>query len=49
MSEVFLGSALKQQRQKVHLATKLPSWFIQSRADMDRYLNSSSQAADGSH
>jgi len=39
MSELFLGRALKQQRDKVYVATKLPSWFIQSRADMDRYLD----------
>jgi hypothetical protein len=39
MSELFLGWALKQQREKVYVATKLPSWFIQSRADMDRYLD----------
>src|ERR1035438_6358047 len=39
MSELFLGRALKQLRQKVHVATKLPSWFIESRADMDRYLD----------
>jgi uncharacterized protein len=39
VSELFLGSALSGQRQKVHVATKLPSWFIESRADMDRYLD----------
>jgi uncharacterized protein len=39
LSELFLGSALKQHREKVYVATKLPSWFIQSRADMDRYLD----------
>ena len=39
MSELFLGRALKKQRQKVQVATKLPSWFIGSRADMDRYLD----------
>jgi predicted aldo/keto reductase-like oxidoreductase len=39
MSELFLGSALKQHRKKVYVATKLPSWFIQNRADMDRYLD----------
>jgi predicted aldo/keto reductase-like oxidoreductase len=39
MSELFLGHALKNQRQKVHLATKLPSWFVESRADLDRYLD----------
>ncbi len=39
-SELFLGRALKDgYRQKVHLATKLPSWLIQSRGDMDRYLD----------
>ena len=39
VSEVFLGKALKKHRQKVHLATKLPSWFIETRGDMDRYLD----------
>src|SRR5208283_2814139 len=39
MSEVFLGRALKGRRHKVHVATKLPSWLIGSRADMDRYLD----------
>jgi len=39
MSEVFLGKAIKKYRQKVNLATKLPSWYIKSRGDMDRYLD----------
>jgi uncharacterized protein len=39
MSELFLGKALKRQRDKVNIATKLPTWFISSRADMERYLN----------
>ena len=39
MSELFLGRALKNHRPNVHLATKLPSWFVQSRADMDRFLD----------
>ena len=39
MSEVFLGRALKRQRQEVQVATKLPSWFIERRVDMDRYLD----------
>ncbi len=39
MSEVFLGQALKQERRNIHLATKLPSWFVESRADMDRFLD----------
>lgn len=39
-SELFLGRALQDgYRQKVRLATKLPSWLIQSRGDMDRYLD----------
>ena len=39
-SEPFVGRALKEgYREKVNLATKLPSWLIQSHDDMDKYLN----------
>ncbi|GAB7079119.1 aldo/keto reductase [Megalodesulfovibrio paquesii] len=39
-SEPLLGKALKDGwREKVKLATKLPSWLINTREDMDRYLN----------
>ena len=39
-SESFVGGALQGgYRQKVTLATKLPSWLVQSRGDMDRYLD----------
>jgi uncharacterized protein len=39
-SEPFVGKALSGgYREKVHLATKLPSWLIASREDMDRYLD----------
>ena len=39
-SEPFLGRALVDgYRQKVKLATKLPSWLVKSREDMDRFLN----------
>lgn len=39
-SEPFVGRALQDgYREKVHLATKLPSWLINSRGDMDRYLD----------
>lgn len=39
-SEPFVGRALKDgYREKVKLATKLPSWLINSRSDMDKYLN----------
>lgn len=38
-SEAFVGRALQGgYRDKVHLATKLPSWLITAPADMDRYL-----------
>ncbi len=38
-SENVLGEILKDgYREKVHLATKLPSWKIQTREDMDFYL-----------
>jgi predicted aldo/keto reductase-like oxidoreductase len=39
-SEPFLGRTLAEgYREKVKLATKLPSWLIQSREDMDKFLN----------
>ncbi len=39
-SEPLVGKALKDgYREKVRLATKLPSWLIHTREDMDNYLN----------
>ncbi len=39
-SEPFLGRALADgYREKVKVATKLPSWLIEKREDMDHYLN----------
>lgn len=39
-SELFLGKALKGgYREKVYLATKLPTWYINSREGMDNYLD----------
>ncbi len=40
-SEDFLGEFLAKHncRDKVLIATKLPSWLINSREDMDKYLN----------
>jgi predicted aldo/keto reductase-like oxidoreductase len=39
-SEPFVGRALKDgYRSKVKIATKLPSWLIEKRSDMDKYLN----------
>ncbi len=40
MSEPLVAKALKDgYREKVHLATKLPSWLIEKEEDMDDYLN----------
>ncbi|MHB9942227.1 aldo/keto reductase [Clostridium sporogenes] len=39
-SELLVGKALKDgYRERVKLATKLPSWLIKNREDMDKYLN----------
>jgi len=39
-SEPFLGRALSNgYRDRVKLATKLPSWTVKSSEDMDRILN----------
>ncbi|HBR33705.1 MAG TPA: aldo/keto reductase, partial [Firmicutes bacterium] len=46
-SEVFLGQALKGGcRGKVKVATKLPSWLVQTPADFDRYLDEQLQRLD---
>jgi predicted aldo/keto reductase-like oxidoreductase len=38
--EKAIGKILKRGlREKVNLATKLPTWMVTSRKDMDRYLN----------
>jgi uncharacterized protein len=40
-SEPFLGRALSAgYREKVKLATKLPTWLVNTREDMDQFLNS---------
>jgi len=40
MSEPFVGKLLKSGlRDKVLIATKLPSWLIETTGDFDRYLN----------
>ena len=39
-SEWFLGRALQGgYRDKIRLATKLPTWLIETTEDFDRYLN----------
>jgi hypothetical protein len=38
-SEPFIGRALKDgYREKVYLATKMPSWLVKEEADFDRFL-----------
>lgn len=39
-SEILVGNALKDgYRDQVNIATKLPSWLIEKREDLDYYLN----------
>ena len=46
-SEPLLGKALEDgYRQRVKLATKLPSFLVKSREDMDRYLNAQLEKLD---
>jgi predicted aldo/keto reductase-like oxidoreductase len=49
-SEPFMGRALADgYREKVRLATKLPSWLITSREDMDRYLDAQLKKLNTDH
>ena len=49
-SEPFVGRALENgYRERVKLATKLPSWIVQSRADMDRFLDAQLKKLATSH
>ncbi len=46
-SEPFLAKALKKaDRENIHIATKLPSWLVESRTDMDRYLDEQLERLD---
>ncbi len=49
-SEPFLGRALGDgYREKVKLATKLPSWLVESREDMDKFLNAQLEKLNTDH
>jgi uncharacterized protein len=49
-SEPFLGRALRDgYRDKVRVATKLPSWMISSREDMDRFLTAQLRKLEMDH
>ncbi|MDW5550249.1 aldo/keto reductase [Methanosarcina sp.] len=49
-NEPFLGHALADgYREKVKLATKLPSWLIKSREDMDSFLNAQLKRLNTDH
>jgi uncharacterized protein len=49
-SEPFVGKALQDgYREKIKLATKLPSWLIQTKVDMDKYLNEQLQRLNTGH
>ncbi len=49
-SETWLGKALADgYREKVNLATKLPSWLVESREDMDLFLDAQLKKINTEH
>ncbi|MBW2369444.1 MAG: aldo/keto reductase [Deltaproteobacteria bacterium] len=45
-SEALLGKALKPDREKVMVATKLPSWLIEKPADFEKFLDEQLERLD---
>jgi uncharacterized protein len=39
MSEIFVGNALKEYREDVFLSTKMPSWLVQKKEDLNFFLD----------
>lgn len=48
-SEVVLGKAIKDSREKIMLATKLPAWMVKSPEDFDSFLNKQLARLDSSY
>lgn len=49
-SEPFVGKVLKDgYREKVYLATKMPSWLVKEEADFDRFLDAQLKRLDVDH
>jgi predicted aldo/keto reductase-like oxidoreductase len=49
-SERFVGKVLARgYREKVRLATKMPSWLVNSREDMDRFLDTQLERLQTDH
>jgi predicted aldo/keto reductase-like oxidoreductase len=45
-SEPFLGKAVRDHREKLMIATKLPAWLIQGQNDFDKFLSEQLQRLD---
>ena len=49
-SEILVGKALKNgYRNKTYLATKLPTWLLETKKDMDKYLTEQLKKLDVEH